>query len=122
MRKAPSLTARDRALNTLLEHPHPMPATWQGQTVFRRLQDDTDGETGQAHQLTVALAPDGDWWLAVGPAHLRFRSDMGGGASPRVHAALMVLAEAMRRDAQVQEATRFQSSKRTQPQGKEPAE
>ena len=86
------------AHNTVLENILPPPSQWEGQTRFARRQDDTDGETGPEHTLLLALAPDGDWWVKVGPAALRFRCCFGGGASPRVHAALQVLAEAIRRD------------------------
>lgn len=71
--------------------------------VFSRRQDDNDGGRGPEHNLAVSFTRDGDAWFLVPwgenpQSALRFRTDAGGGASPRVHRALMILAEAIRRD------------------------
>ena len=64
---------------------------------YSRQHDDTDGElTGI---LEVSFGPDGDAWVMIdGHKMLRFRNYFGGGRSLRTHAALMVLAEAIRQD------------------------
>lgn len=95
--RATSPLAVSRALNTLLEG-HYWPASLQVQRAYTRRQDDTDGKTSAEQDLTVAFGPDGDAWLDAGLLSLRFRSGAGGGMSPRTRAALMVLAEAIRRD------------------------
>jgi hypothetical protein len=47
----------------------------------------------------VVIGPDGDCWVTAGGGQtLRFRTWAGGGHSLRVRQALMVLAEAIRRD------------------------
>ncbi len=83
-------------LDTLLEEPFPWPQTLD-ESGYSRQHDDTDGEpTGY---LTVMFGPDGDAYVGVdGTQLLRFRTHAGGGRSLRVHAALVVLAEAIRRD------------------------
>lgn len=94
----PTELAIDRALNTLLEHAH-WPKTLAVKNGYTRRQDDTDGETDHSHDLTVSLSVDGDAWIATGYGlPLRFRTDMGGGMSQRTRNALLVLAEAIRRD------------------------
>lgn len=97
----PAESTVDRALNTLLEGYYPPPAGLRnsGTKFYERRQDDTDGERGPEHYLTVMFSVDGDAWLTqgVGPS-LRFRKEEGGGQSVRVQRALLVLAEAIRRD------------------------
>lgn len=67
---------------------------------FARCQDDHDGERTPEHHLAVGFSPDGDAWVLGNGRHpsLRFRGPGGEGCSPRVHRALLVLAEAIRRD------------------------
>ncbi len=93
----PSPLAVDRALNTLLER-HWWPQTLQPQSAHSRVHDDNDGDRSQA--LTVFLGHDLDAHVMLDgeSLNLRFRAPLGGGASPRVRNALLVLAEAIRRD------------------------
>lgn len=67
---------------------------------YFRTQDDCDGD--QHEGLSVMIDTDGDAWVSVRsrPMHgCRFRMPMmGGGASPRVRKALVILAEAIRLD------------------------
>lgn len=90
-------TSIDRALNTLLERP-----MWPRQVAARksyvRRHDDSDGERGQEQEISVYIAQDTDAWVRIGDRTLRFREAFGGGLSPRTRNALLVLAEAIRRD------------------------
>lgn len=86
-----------RAMNTLIEGSY-WPSTLGPGECHRRRQDDTDGETGPDQDLAVSIGPDGDMWVLMPGASLRFRSWAGGGQSLRVRNALLVLAEAIRRD------------------------
>lgn len=98
--KARSRESVARALDTLLEAPM-MPATLCTNTPYRRRHDDNDGKRGFEHDLVVFLGQDNDAWVTAGEAvaALRFRVPfIGGGQSPRVRNALLVLAEAIRRD------------------------
>lgn len=67
-----------------------------------RVADDNDGDPSQ--RLDIMIGDDGldhgDVYLSMpgSTSSLRFRTQMGGGASPRVRSALLVLAEAVRRD------------------------
>lgn len=94
----PTDLAVERALNTLLEHSY-WPKSLESRTAYTRRHDDTDGARDTTQDLTVFMTVDSDTWIAVGetPA-LRFRTDFGGGLSLRTHNALLVLAEAIRRD------------------------
>lgn len=95
----PTNIAIRRALNTLLEKAY-WPETIRMGTYTRR-HDDTDGERGADQDLTVMISADGDAWVAAAAAGfltLRFRNLAGGGQSHRVHRALLILAEAIRRD------------------------
>lgn len=94
----PSPTALSRALNTVIERPYWLHTLGTRETYLRR-QDDTDGDRGPTQDLAVTLGPDGDAWLRAGGGEvLRFRTHAGGGQSLRTRAALLVLAEAIRRD------------------------
>lgn len=64
-----------------------------------RLHDDHDGT--YSGNLWVGIGPDGDTWVNVtneNPGALRFRNHFGGGDSPRVHNALLILAYAISMD------------------------
>ncbi len=89
----------DKALNDLLESDFWID-TLKPDEIHQRLPDDTDGETGLEHRLQVYIAQDTDVhvFLPDGMSSLRFRNYFGGGRSQRVRNALMVLAEAIRRD------------------------
>jgi hypothetical protein len=70
---------------------HPM-------TCYARIHDDTDGK--EAGIIRVVFSSDGDAhiWIDQSSA-LRFRMPgIGGGLSPRVRVALLILAEAIRLD------------------------
>jgi hypothetical protein len=96
--KVPSEKVVQAALDTLLEHPYALPSL-SPQTTYHRRHDDTDGERGPEQDLAVHVAADNDAWVSAGgfPV-LRFRDFFGGGLSPRTRAALLILAEAIRRD------------------------
>lgn len=98
----PTPLAVDRSLNTLLEGYYPPPASLCEHGLgraFRRRHDDTDGERGPEQEISLGFSPDGDAWLLLaGLTSLRFRIPAGGGSSPRVQRALVILAEAIRRD------------------------
>lgn len=67
-----------------------------------RIDDDNDGDPRHRLELSVGGhgIDHGDVYLGFPGATsaLRFRTQLGGGVSPRVRNALLVLAEAMRRD------------------------
>ncbi|MDO8415216.1 MAG: hypothetical protein Q7S87_03270 [Agitococcus sp.] len=87
-----------RAMNTLIEGSY-WPQTIDIRTSYSRRHDDTDGKTGSEQEITVAIGVDGDAWVMLpGMTSLRFRTWVGGGSSLRVRNALLVLAEAIRRD------------------------
>lgn len=82
----------------ILETPFWIPDL-DGDDLFARLHDDTDGK----HQGILAISFPGEGDIIVttdahhGPA-LRFRTAAGGGKSPHVRTALMLLAYAMKLD------------------------
>ncbi|MYM92609.1 hypothetical protein [Duganella vulcania] len=87
-----------QAVNTVLEDPYWLP-TLNTTDVYVRRQDDTDGKVGPEQEISVTFSPDGDAWLMLpGSESLRFRTDAGGGKSLRTRNALLLLAEAIRRD------------------------
>lgn len=97
----PASSTVEKALDTLLEGHYPPPEGLRANPsrMYERRHDDTDGERGLEQYLTVMFSVDGDAWLTQGLGKsLRFRKDEGGGQSVRVQRALMVLAEAIRRD------------------------
>lgn len=72
-------------------------STLEVMTPYSRLHDDHDGEF--RGNITVTLSPDGDAWVSADTLEsLRFRTPMGGGNSPRVRNALMLLALAIKLD------------------------
>ncbi len=93
----PTPLAVSRALNTLLEKAY-WPSTLAPRVAYMRRHDDTDGKTDASQDLCVVFGPDGDAWVNVGIDSLRFRTWAGGGMSLRTRNALLVLAEAIRRD------------------------
>lgn len=95
--RLPSPVAVERAINTLLEGYYPMPGL-EVMKAYTRRQDDTDGKRDTEQDLSIAMGPDGDAWVDVGLIPLRFRCGSGGGMSRRTRSALLVLAEAIRRD------------------------
>ena len=68
--------------------------------MYERLHDDHDGE--HKGTIQVAFSDDGDVWVTADlcfPGQmLRFRTFTGGGLSLRTRNALMILAEAIKRD------------------------
>ena len=85
-------------LNSILQG-FPWPPELVTGTHYRRLHDDHDGM--REGELIVAFSADGDAWIYTdkhqGPT-LRFRSPSGGGHSPRVRNALIILALAIKLD------------------------
>lgn len=71
--------------------------TLKPNTRYVRLQDDHDGE--YRGTLSVTIGEDGDAWVSLDEANARFRMPgFGGGASQYTRTALVILAEAIRRD------------------------
>lgn len=60
-----------------------------------RTHDDCDGDESQ--KLTVIISGDGDCWIKTTKL-LRFRSEGGGGMSPRTWKALIDLHSALKED------------------------
>ncbi|MFM0742164.1 hypothetical protein PQQ51_33490 [Paraburkholderia xenovorans] len=88
-------------MEVLLESPF-WPGTLSPDVIYARVHDDSDGQRGDDHQIAVMIGRDADAYVLLpGMASLRFREPMGGGLSPRVRNALIVLAEAIRRDNKV---------------------
>lgn len=86
------------AMDILLESMY-WPTTLAVGQCHTRIHDDSDGQADAEHALSVILAADGDVHVVAGAGQpLRFRCALGGGVSPRVRSALLVLAEAVRRD------------------------
>lgn len=90
----------EKAVDTVLEGAYWLNSLNTGEYYSRR-QDDTDGKTGPEQEISVVIGRDGDAWVLPGGGtldSLRFRTHAGGGHSPRVRNALLLLAEAIRRD------------------------
>mgnify|MGYP001611293196 FL=1 len=65
--------------------------------MYERLHDDHDGTF--KGRIGVQFGQDCDAWVAIdGRTFLRFRTPLGGGCSPRVRNALMILALAIKLD------------------------
>lgn len=87
-------TEKEAALDLLLGNTLFLDSLSRGRGYSRR-HDDAGGEFGDEHDLEVSLEPGDGAWVTVGAGYsLHF----GGEGSPRVHNALVVLAEAIRRD------------------------
>jgi hypothetical protein len=90
--------ARLADVRALLEREGPWPATLEENRAYVRFEDDSP--TGR---IAVQFTSDGDGWIEVfgvpdetyGTFSYRFRTAIGGGESPSVRAALMILAEAI---------------------------
>lgn len=95
----PTQAQLDKALHSLLEGDYWINTLGPDEIHVRR-HDDSDGKGGAEHELQVYLAQDADVhvFLPYQSHSLRFRHGLGGGHSPRVRNALMVLAKAIRRD------------------------
>ena len=88
----------EMVVKKLLEKPYWL-KTLEAGTVYSRLHDDHDGTF--EGRICVQFTPDGDAWISNDSQlrTLRFRVPIiGGGRSPRVRNALMILAEAIRLD------------------------
>lgn len=85
----------ERVLDKVLES-YFWPQALSASSSFSRIHDDNDGDPHQV--LVVHIGHDGDVWVLPTENSLRFRAPLGGGMSPRVRNALLVLAEAIRRD------------------------
>jgi hypothetical protein len=95
---APEL--RSTQIRQLLES-YFWPTNLEPNTRYVRLHDDHDGKF-EGH-LSIVIGEDGDAWVAAdGPEPLRFRMpSTGGGRSPYTRTALVILAEAIRLDNEV---------------------
>lgn len=94
----PTPLAIARAQNTLLNGAY-WPQGLETRKCYSRRHDDTDGQTNPAQDLEVTFGPDGDAWVTVaGAPPLRFRTHAGGGGSWNTRNALLLLAEAIKRD------------------------
>ena len=89
----------EQRIKELLEE-YFFPRTLKAGTPYFRTHDDCDGDMNEG--IGVEIDRYGDAWVSVKnrPMHsCRFRMPMiGGGASPRVRNALVILAEAIRLD------------------------
>lgn len=85
----------DEDLRAWLEAPS-WPEGLEARKQYRRREDDGDAS------ISLVIGDDGDAWLSVlgaRPVHgLGFRTRQGGGSSPRVRAALLLLAKAIELD------------------------
>jgi len=96
--RTPTRLSVQRAMNTLIEGAY-WPQSLEPRSHHTRRHDDTDGQRDTQQDLTISIGPDGDAWVVVaGAPPLRFRTMAGGGCSLRVRNALLVVAEAIRRD------------------------
>jgi hypothetical protein len=94
----PAAEVVEKAMDTLLESPF-WPVSLSPDMSYARVHDDSDGMRGEDQQIAVLIGRDSDAYVMLpGMASLRFREPLGGGLSPRVRNALIVLAEAIRRD------------------------
>lgn len=95
----PTKTELDKALNDLLEGDFWIDSL-KADECYSRVHDDNDGDTSIDNTLQVYIAQDADLhvFLPYSLESLRFRNYFGGGKSLRVRNALLVLAEAIRRD------------------------
>ncbi len=101
MTGVPTKPEIDKALHTLIEQDFWID-TLGPDELYSRIHDDNDGHTTSTaeNSLQVYIAQDGDLhvFLPGSQETLRFRNYFGGGKSLRVRNALLVLAEAIRRD------------------------
>lgn len=89
-----------QAMDVLLEGYY-WPETLESKYVYERRHDDTDGRNDPSQYLSLEIDTWGDVHMYVPPGKqrtLRFRMPGGGGQSERVRKALVILAEAIRRD------------------------
>lgn len=89
-----------KALDMLLEG-HYWPTTLDTGQIYARRHDDTDGKDDPTQYLSLEIDQWGDVHMQIPPGKfraLRFRMPGGGGQSERVRKALIILAEAIRRD------------------------
>lgn len=96
----------DEVMDALLEQPF-WPRDVKTGVPYSRVSDDTDGGDPR---IIVAFGPDGDAWVEVTSIRSedlenfqsafmhRFRTGFGGGSSPRVRTAFMILARAIQLD------------------------
>lgn len=83
-------------IKRFLDRPFWLPTLDDG-VVYERTQDDPEERT--EGRLRVRFGPEGDAYIGIDQTELiHFRNYTHGGASLRTHAALMVLAEAIRLD------------------------
>jgi len=92
---------KQKQMRKLLECPE-WPNGLEANTVYQRLHDDHDGTMEGV--LKVIIGHDGDAWVATDPEGgrhgMRFRTLHGGGGSLRTRNALLLLAWAMKLDAE----------------------
>jgi hypothetical protein len=92
-----------RAIDILLESEY-WPDAVKSDELYQRRHDDTDGENNPSdltQYLSLGIDNWGDVHINIPPGkwrELRFRTRQGGGQSERVRKALIILAEAIRRD------------------------
>jgi hypothetical protein len=87
-----------KLVHKILETPF-WPEDLQTMKEYFRTHDDCDGELGNG--IVVTISTDGDVWVDTCPGGCRFRMPMtGGGLSPRVRNALLLLAVAIKLDNQ----------------------
>ena len=89
----------DSAVERLLEDDFRIPTIYADKS-YIRVQDDNDGDRSEINQLQIYIAQDADVHVILPRSFdsLRFRTSLGGGNSLRVRNALLLVAEAIRRD------------------------
>jgi hypothetical protein len=102
------LRERNRDLKRLLESALPHPPEIEPGILYGRFHDDHDGT--YEGSIGVSFSRDGDAHVFVSRSKsgtpLRFRTILGGGASPRTRNALVLLALAMKLDADEEKAAK----------------
>jgi len=86
----------EKTIHKILEEPF-WPENLSTKESYVRVQDDCDGDQSQI--LMVSFSQDSDAWIqTLHNTPLRFRGPFGGGMSPRVRNALLILAMAIKKD------------------------
>jgi len=88
----------EKTIYEILDEPF-WPKDLEAMNAYERTHDDCDGDRSQL--LTVMFSGDSDAWIKTNCPHymsLRFRTPLGGGMSPRVRNALLILAMAIKKD------------------------
>ena len=76
------------------------PKKLKGRDSYLTTHDDNDGDPSSGY-LAIEFSNDGDAWIKTSGPMLRYRMPgIGGGKSPKIRNALLLLAEAIRQEGQ----------------------